>query len=142
MKFCPICFRKDKVPYFIQSLVYIFVTIFQEHNCFYIIHVLNVIARFLLLKCIRMKKVFCIVINVDLIQKIKKTNFKRKFIIWYTCSTKINGYFKKGYIKFEDRWVYSFLFFITIMQITKLIFLRKHSYFINQNPLFKMLKIS
>lgn len=73
-------------------------------------------------------------------RKSKKQTLKENLSYGIHAQQKLMDILKKGYIKFEDRWVYSFVFFITIMQITKLIFLRKHSYFINQNPLFKMLK--
>lgn len=141
MKFCPICLRKDKVPYFRQSWKFIFVTICEEHNCFLYDTCPKCNSKISIIKMYQDEKSFlyCYKCGFDL-RKSKKQTLKENLSYGIYAQEKLMDILKKGYIKFEDKWVYSFVFFITIIQITKLIFLRKHSYFINQNPLFKMLK--
>lgn len=141
MKFCPICLRKDKVPYFRQSWKFIFVTICEEHNCFLYDTCPKCNSKISIIKMYQDEKSFlyCYKCGFDL-RKSKKQTLKENLSYGIHAQEKLMDILKKGYIKFEDRWVYSFVFFITIIQITKLIFLRKHSYFINQNPVFKILK--
>lgn len=141
MKFCPICLRKDKVPYFRQSWKFIFITTCVEHNCFLYDSCPECNSKILLTKMYKDEKSFlyCHKCGFDL-RKSKKQTLKDDLSSGINAQEKLMNILKKGYIRFKDRWVYSFVFFITIIQITKLIFLRKHSYFINQNPLFKILK--
>lgn len=141
MKFCPICLRKDKVPYFRQSWKFIFITTCVEHNCFLYDSCPECNSKILLTKMYKDEKSFlyCHKCGFDL-RKSKKQTLKEDLSYGINAQEKLMNILKKGYIRFKDRWVYSFVFFITIIQITKLIFLRKHSYFINQNLLFKILK--
>lgn len=141
MKFCPICLRKDKIPYFRQSWKFIFITACVEHNCFLYDSCPECNSKILLTKMYKDEKSFlyCHKCGFDL-RKSKKQTLKEDLSYGINAQEKLMNILKKGYVRFKDRWVYSFVFFITIIQITKLIFLRKHAYFINQNPLFKILK--
>jgi Zn ribbon nucleic-acid-binding protein len=141
MKFCPICLKKDKIPYFRQTWKLIFITVCAKHNCFLYDVCPECNSKVSLTKMYQNKKSFlyCHKCGFDL-RKSKIQILKRDLINGINAQDKLMNILKKGYIKFEDRWVYSFVFFITIIQITKLILLRKHSYFVNKNPLFKILK--
>ncbi|QKF58405.1 TniQ family protein [Aliarcobacter lanthieri] len=141
MKFCPICLGKDNIPYFRQYWKFIFITTCVKHNCYLYDACPKCNSKISIIKMYQDSKsyIYCHKCGLDL-RKSKKQTIKANVIYGIKAQEKLMYILKKGYIRFKDKWLYPFVFFITIIQITKLIFLRKHTYFINQNPLFKMLK--
>lgn len=104
-------------------------------------HVQNVAILFQLSKCIKIKKsfIYCNKCGFDL-RKSRNKKINTDFFYGVKAQKRLMSILKKGYIRFKNKWVYSFVFFITLIQITKLIFLRKYIKFIDKNPLFKLLK--
>lgn len=141
MKFCPVCLKKDKIPYFRLSWKFIFVNICKEHNCY--LHdacpICN--SKISIIKMYQNKQsyIYCHKCGFDL-RKSKRITLKFLYSYGILAQEKLRDILEKGYVRFKCTLIYSFVFFITIIQIIKLIVLRKNTYFINKNPLSKILK--
>lgn len=141
MKFCPICFKEDNIPYLRQYWKFIFITTCVKHNCFLYDACPKCSNNISAVKMYQDKKsfIYCNKCGFDL-RKSKKKTINNNLLYGVKAQKRLMSTLRKGYIRFKDKWIYSFVFFMTIIQITKLIFLRKHTKYINKNPLFKLLK--
>ncbi|MDD5405608.1 MAG: TniQ family protein [Sulfurovaceae bacterium] len=144
LKFCPICLRKDNVPYFRKYWKLAFSTVCTLHNCFLYDSCPQCNSKLSILKMHKDKFAFtyCSKCGFEF-KKARKINVNQKHIMGIHGQANLQHIADKGYAELDnDVSVYSFYIFDVIIQLTKLIISRKNIKFINKHPLFAILKKS
>jgi len=141
VKFCPKCLKEDITPYFRKKWKFVFSTACIKHACFLHDKCPKCKAKVEILNMYqdKLSNIYCHACGYSLkespIRYMSVNNSDGLKAI-----KKIYRLLDSGYILFRDKVVYSFCFFDTIQQITKLIFIKHKIEFISIHPLFKLLK--
>lgn len=141
LRYCPMCLNEDKVPYFRKAWKLAFNTACLKHNCFLYENCPQCKTPLKLTKMYKNKYSFtqCFKCGCDL-KSAKALTIDPLFYKGLIAIKKLNKLLQSGYITFLNNTIYSFIFFDTIIQLTKLICLRQYTQFINSNQLFSLLK--
>lgn len=141
VKFCPKCFKEDKIPYFRKKWNLAFSTACIKHNCFLYDGCPKCKTKIEVLKMYqdKLSDVYCHSCGYNL----KESNIRyisAKHADGVKAIKKLYRLLDSGYISFKGTTIYSFCFFDTIQQLTKLIIIKHKVEFIKNHPLFKLLK--
>lgn len=141
VKFCPKCLKEDTIPYFRKKWKFAFSTACIKHNCYLHESCPKCKEKIEILKMYQNKlsDIYCHSCGYDL-KKSSTQYIPRNYSYGIKAIKKINSTLDKGYITFNGIVVYSFCFFDALVQLVKLILIKRHIKFINMNPLFKLLK--
>lgn len=141
IKFCPKCLKEDKVPYFRKNWKFAFSTACIKHNCFLrnVCPKCKVKIEILKMYQNKLSDVYCHSCGYNL-KKSTVQYISTNYTYGLKAIKKIYTTLDSGHVIFKDTFIYSFCFFDTIMQLTKLILLKHNVEFINTHPLFKILK--
>jgi len=140
-QYCPKCLREDTVPYFRKYWKLTFNTICIKHQCFLHKTCPQCNSLINISKMFKFKFSFtsCHKCGFDL-RKTKTINIDTTYTYGITATQKMNHILEDGYVKYKNDIVYSFVFFDVIIQLTKIILLRKNFTYINQHPFFKLIE--
>ncbi|MEV9498201.1 TniQ family protein [Aliarcobacter butzleri] len=119
-RFCPKCFKEDKIPYFKKDNRVVFSTFCKKHKCYLLDKCPKCKASISILKMFENELTyeFCSNCGFELTNSdVKYVKNKSK----YELNSNLINILKKGYIQLEDYYIYSFVFFEVISHISKLI---------------------
>jgi len=140
-QYCPKCLEEDTIPYFRKYWKFTFNTICIKHKCF--LHKTcpkcNSIINIIKMHKNKYSFILCYKCGFNL-RKTKTIHINSIYQYGNIAIQKLNHILENGYVKFKHDTVYSFVFFDVIIQLTKIILLRKNFKYINQHPLFTLLK--
>jgi len=119
-RFCPKCFKEDKIPYFKKEHRVIFSTFCEKHKCYLLDKCQECRTPISLFKMFNNELVyeFCFKCGFKLVNS--RINYLKNGLK-YKFNYKIINILKKGYIHLGDYYIYSFLFFDVISHISKVI---------------------
>ena len=140
-KYCPVCLREDKIPYFRKKWRVIFYNICHKHDCRLYEHCPTCKTKLDISKMHdnKLPYTYCHHCGFEL-KKSRKLPILQKYISSLDYQNKIFKVIHDGYIQFGETPVYSFLFFEVFSKLSKLILVNKKHEFINKHPLFFLLK--
>ncbi|QFR49794.1 TniQ family protein [Sulfurimonas lithotrophica] len=143
MKFCPVCLRENKVPYFRKTWRIAFYNICHKHKCHMYEECLECKSKLDISSMYTNKLTyeFCHKCGFDL-KKARRLPLHRKYKSTIVYQNKILNVVKNGYIQLDDKPIYSFLFFKVFAKLSKLILLDSKHKFIDKHPLYKIVKHS
>lgn len=121
-RFCPICLREDQFPYYRKSWKILLTTVCVKHHC-YLYDRCPSCGAFLKLANMyhnTLSFVFCHKCGFDL-RKARKRTVPKIFNSAFKRMRRIESVLKRGYIVFNKKPVYSFLFFEVFVQLAKVI---------------------
>lgn len=140
-KYCPMCLREDKVPYFRKVWRTVFYNICNKHQCYLYEYCPACHDRLDISKMYdnQLPFTYCHRCGFEFKKGRKLPNHK-KYIASLDYQNKIFKIIQDGYIQFGETPIYSFLFFEVFSKISKLILLNKKYQYINKHPLFSLIK--
>lgn len=140
-KYCPICLREDKVPYFRKVWRTVFYNICHKHQCYLYEYCPTCHARLDISKMYdnQLPFTYCHRCGFEL-QKGRKLPIHKKYLSSLCYQKKMFTVIQDGYIQLGETPVYSFLFFEVFAKLSKLLLLNKKCQFINKHPLFSLFK--
>jgi len=140
-KYCPVCLREDKVPYFRKKWRVVFYNICHKHQCRLYEHCAECKTKLDISKMYENKLPYthCHHCGFEL-KKGRKLPIHKKHISNLEYQNKIFKTIEDGYIQLGETPVYSFLFFEVFSKLSKLILLNSKHRFIDKHPLFSLLK--
>ena len=143
MKFCPVCLREDKVPYFRKSWRIAFYNICHKHKCHMYEECPECKSKIDISSMHENKLTyeFCYKCGFEL-KKARRLPVHKKYASSIHYQNKIFKIIHNGYIQLGDKPIYSFLFFKVFAKLSKLILLDSIHKFIDKHPLYKILKYS
>lgn len=120
LRFCPICLREDKIIYFRKNWKVVFNTICIKHKCFLLDSCPQCDRLISITKMYKNKLSvkYCYNCGFDLSKSRKIPIPKNTRLI---SVLKLNSVLEQGYILFKSKLIYSFVFFDTIVQLSKII---------------------
>jgi Zn ribbon nucleic-acid-binding protein len=140
-QYCPECLKEDNIPYFRKYWKFTFNTICIKHKCF--LHntcpKCNSIINITKMHKNKFSFVLCNKCGFNL-TKTQTTIVDSSYQYGTIANKKLNHILNNGYVKFNHYIIYSFVFFDVIIQLTKIILLRKNFKYINHHPLFTLLQ--
>lgn len=141
LKYCPVCLREDKVPYFRKQWRLVFYNICHKHKCRLYEHCPSCKKE---LDISRMHHnelpyTYCGYCGFEL-KKGRKLPIHKKYISSLEYQNEIFKILHNGYITLDEKPIYSFFFFKVFLKLSKLILLDKKVHFINKHPLYLFLK--
>jgi len=141
IRYCPICLKEDKIPYFRKSWKLAFSSICLKHNCFLYTSCARCNRPLSILKMYKDKLPFgnCHKCGFEL-KKARKTGIRGRYLSARSSQQKILSVLNQGYAKFYNNTVYSFCFFDTVNQLAKIILLKQNFGFIEKHALFELLQ--
>lgn len=141
VKFCPRCLKEDAVPYFRKKWKLTFSTACIKHNCYLHDSCPNCNTLISILKMYKNKLSFshCHKCGYEL-KKARRLCILDRYLSAGCNQEKILEILHKGYVKFHNTNVYSFCFFDTVNQLSKIILLKQKFQFIERHPLFELLQ--
>lgn len=140
-KYCPICLREDKVPYFRKKWRVVFYNICHKHSCYLYEHCPSCKSKLDISKMYNNKLPYthCHKCGFEL-KKGRKLPIHKKHISNLEYQNRIFKIIHDGYIQLDKTPVYSLLFFEVFSKLSKLILLNKKHAFIDKHPLFFLIK--
>ena len=140
-KYCPVCLREDKIPYFRKKWRVVFYNICHKHNCYLYEHCPSCKTKLDISKMNKNKLPYthCYQCGFEL-KRGRKLPIHQKHISSLEYQNEIFKIIHDGYIQLDGSPIYSFLFFEVFSKLSKLILLDKKHAFINEHPLFSLLK--
>lgn len=140
-KYCPVCLREDKIPYFRKKWRVVFYNICHKHNCYLYEHCPSCKTKLDISKMHENKLPYthCHHCGFEL-KKGRKLPIHKNHISSLEYQNKIFKIIHDGYVQLGETPIYSFLFFEGFSKFSKLILLNKKYAFINEHPLFSLLK--
>jgi len=140
-KYCPICLREDKVPYFRKKWRVVFYNVCHKHQCRLYEHCPECKTKLDISKMFENKLPYthCHHCGFEL-KKGRKLPINKKHISSLNYQNKIFKTIEDGYIQLGEIPVYSFLFFEVFSKLSKLILLNSKHRFIDKHPLFSLVK--
>ena len=140
-KYCPICLREDKVPYFRKKWRVVFYNICHKHQCRLYEHCLTCKTKLDISQMYENKLpyTYCHRCGFEL-KKGRKLPIHKKHISSLEYQNNIFKTIENGYIQLGKTPIYSFLFFEVFSKLSKLILLNDKHQFINKYPLFSLIK--
>ncbi len=140
LRFCPMCLREDKIVYFRKKWNFTFSTICLKHNCFLYESCPKCNEQLSILKMYKNDLPFnnCTKCGFEL-KKSRKLRVSNKFLLGVQGQKNIYTVLDSGYIQFDNYVIYSFCFFDTINQLTKLIISKQNFKYLETLFLFKLL---
>jgi Zn ribbon nucleic-acid-binding protein len=141
LRFCPVCLREDKIPYFRKEWKVVFSTICVKHNCFLYDKCPQCKSNLDISKMYKNKLTFtyCYKCGFEL-SKIRKLTINKKYHSGIRYSKTILNTLDNGYISLKNDCIYSFYFFDVLAKMAKLIIKKNKVKTIEKNPLFGILK--
>lgn len=141
IRYCPICLREDKIPYFRKSWKLAFSSICLKHDCFLYASCSTCNEPLSILKMYKDKLpfIYCHKCGFEL-KKARKIGLRDKYLSAKNSQQEILRILHQGYAKFHDSIVYSFCFFDTINQLAKMILLKQNFGFIEKHRLFELIQ--
>lgn len=141
IKFCPLCLKNDKIPYFRFTWKFTFYNVCLEHKIF--LHdkcprcnkKLNILQMF----HNQLPFTYCHSCGFDL-RKAKTTKISPNYFYGIKAMKNISNIANNGYLKIGESFIYSFCFFDVIVQLTKLIINKKKLKYINEHHLYRILR--
>ena len=119
-RFCPKCFKEDKIPYFKKEHRVIFSTFCEKHKCYLLDKCPECKTQISLFKMFNNELVYEFCSNCGFKLVNSRINYVKNGLT-YKFNCKIRNILRKGYIQLGDYYIYSFLFFEVISHISKLI---------------------
>lgn len=140
-KYCPICLREDKVPYFRKKWRVVFYNICHKHSCYLYEHCPSCKSILDISKMYNNKLpyTYCQKCGFEL-KRGRKLPIHKKYISNLEYQNRIFKIIHDGFIQLGRTPVYSFLFFEVFSKLSKLILLNRKHEFINKHPLFSFIK--
>jgi hypothetical protein len=140
-KYCPVCLREDKVPYFRKTWRVVFYNICHKHQCRLYEHCPSCKTNLDISKMYENELTYthCHHCGFEL-KKGRKLPIHKKYISSLDYQNRIFKIIYDGYIQIGENPVYSFLFFEVFSKLSKLILLNNKHKFINKHPLFSLIK--
>jgi len=140
-KYCPVCLREDKVPYFRKKWRVVFYNICHKHSCYLYEHCPSCKSKLDISKMHNNKLpyTYCHKCGFEL-KRGRKLSVLKSYISSLEYQNKIFKIIHDGYIQLDRTPVYSFLFFEVFSKLSKLILLNRKHEFINKHPLFSLIK--
>ena len=141
IKYCPVCLREDKIPYFRKTWRVVFYNICHKHKCRLYEHCPACKTKLDISKMHNneLPYTFCHKCGLEL-KKGRKLPINKKYTSSFMYQNSILEIINRGYIQLADRVVYSFLFLRVFLKLSKLILVdNKHKY-IDKHPLFKLIE--
>jgi Zn ribbon nucleic-acid-binding protein len=141
LKYCPVCLREDKVPYFRKTWRVVFYNICHKHKCRLYEHCPECKTKLDISQMHENKLpyTFCHKCRFEL-KKGRRLPINKKYSSSTIYQNKIFKIIENGYIQLEDRVIYSFSFFKVFSKLSKLILLDNKHKFINKHPLYGLIK--
>lgn len=140
-KYCPICLREDKVPYFRKKWRVIFYNICHKHSCYLYEHCSSCKRKLDISKMHKNKLPYthCHHCGFEL-KRSRKLPLHKKYSSSLEYQNRIFKIIHDGYIQLDGTPIYSFLFFEIFSKLSKLILLNRKYEFINKHPLYSLIK--
>ena len=140
-KYCSVCLREDKVPYFRKTWRVVFYNICHTHQCRLYEYCPSCKTNLDISKMYENELPYthCHHCGFEL-KKGRKLPIHKKYISSLEYQNKIFRVIHDGYIQLGETSIYSFLFFEIFSKLSKLILLNKKHVFINKHPLFSLIK--
>lgn len=140
-KYCPVCLRDDKIPYFRKKWRIVFYNICHKHQCRLYEHcpVCRAKLDISMMYKNNLPYTYCHNCGFEL-KRARKLPIHKKYSSSLEYQNKILKIIHDGYIQLGKTPVYSFLFFEVFSKLSKLILLDKKHAFINEHLLFSLLK--
>ncbi len=141
LKYCPICLREDKVPYFRKTWRVVFYNICHKHKCHLYEHCPSCKTNLDISQMYKNKfpYTYCHKCGFEL-RKGRKLPIVKKYISSISYQNKIFKAIDSGYIKLGNSIIYSFLFLEIFIKFSKLILADNKHKFIDMHPLFGLIK--
>lgn len=140
-KYCPICLREDKVPYFRKKWRVVFYNMCHKHSCYLYEHCPSCKSKLDISKMHNNKLPYthCHECGFEL-KRGRNLSVHKSNISSLEYQNKIFKIIHDGYIQLDRTPVYSFLFFEVFSKLSKLILLNRKHEFINKHPLYSLIK--
>jgi hypothetical protein len=140
-KYCPVCLREDKIPYFRKKWRVVFYNICHKHQCRLYEHCPACKTKLNISKMHENKLPYTHCHNCGFeLKQGKKLPIHKKYISSLDYQNKIFQTIRDGYIQLGETPIYSFLFFEVFSKLSKLILLNNNHRFIDEHPLFSLIK--
>ena len=141
LKYCPVCFREDKIPYFRKVWKVVFYNICHKHKCRLYEHCPECKTKLDISKMHNneLPYTFCPQCGFEL-KRGKRIPIHKKYISSINYQNKIFETINKGYIQLGTNVIYSFLFLEVFTKLSKLILINNKHKFIKKHPLFGLIK--
>lgn len=133
LRFCPVCLREDKVPYFRRSWHVVFNTICLKHLCYLYDSCPNCSTKLNISKMFKNNNDFtyCYKCGFEL-KKSRKQSVYKSISRYIKSTKKLSRVMNNGYIILNKQSVYSFHFFEVINQLIKLILIQRRRTSLNK----------
>lgn len=140
LKYCPVCLREDKTPYFRKKWKVIFYNICHKHQCYLYEHCPKCKTRLDVSKMHNneLPYTFCYKCGFEL-KKARKQPIHKQHISSLDYQNKIFKVLHDGYIQLDNTPIYSFLFIEIFAKFSKLILINKKHKFIEKHPIFTLI---
>jgi hypothetical protein len=141
LKYCPVCLREDKIPYFRKTWRVVFYNICHKHKCRLYEHCPSCKTNLDISKMYENELPYthCHHCGFEL-KKGRKLPIHKKYISSLDYQNKIFKVIHDGYIQLDETPIYSFLFFEVFSKLSKLILVNKKHKFIDQHSLLSHIK--
>lgn len=141
LKYCPVCLREDKVPYFRKTWRVVFYNICHKHKCRMYEHCPECKTKLDISQMYNneLPYTFCHKCGFEL-KKGRRVPIHKKYNSSIAYQNKILETINNGYIQLGITTVYSFLFFKVFSKLSKLILLDNKDKFMDKHPLYKLIK--
>lgn len=141
LKYCPVCLREDKIPYFRKKWHIIFYNVCHHHRCYLYDHCPQCQNKLDISKMYEdeMPYTYCHKCGGEL-SKARKLTVHKNHVLGLEHQNALMDILERGYVVLGDRWIYSFNFFEVFVQLSKIILARKKYRFIDMHPVYGLLK--
>jgi len=140
-KYCTVCLREDKVPYFRKKWRVVFYNICHKHQCRLYEHCPECKTKLDISKMYENKLPYTHCHHCGFkLQRGRRLPIHKKHILSLEYQNKIFQTIEDGYIQLGETPVYSFLFFEVFSKLSKLILLNSKHRFIDKHSLFSLVK--
>jgi Zn ribbon nucleic-acid-binding protein len=141
LKYCPVCLREDKVPYFRKKWRVVFYNICHEHKCYLYENCPQCRKKLDISKMYNNKLAYIHCYNCGFeLKKSRRRFIHKKYRSSIDYQNKLMAAVDSGYITLGKYEVYSFLFLNVFMKFAKLILKDKKYQFIQEHPLYDIIK--
>lgn len=140
-KYCPVCLREDKIPYFRKKWRVIFYNICHKHQC-YLYECCPLCKAGLDISKMHDNELpytYCHSCGFEL-KKGRKAPVHKKYISSLEYQNKIFKIIENGYVWLGNVPIYSFLFLEIFHKLSKLILMNSKHKFMNKHPLLPIIK--